>query len=263
MSTGNMGTLWDIGVRAGQRAFDCGSYAVVFPGLVPRCTDTGVLMFPGVSGNMPVEGPTEGHGTMATDQGRLTARLAVEAALARRGWNRAQLADTAGSDAGTVGDFLDGKRWPKIATQGRIERALGWASGTITGIANGARDAPEEDMPPPEARPARSSLSPEAIELGSKFAAVVVFTETCRQAVPSLAQEAHGVMRDASQLYGAVLEHLEQGRLRVPDPVRYAAPEDRSALAEAARKLRDIDDDTDDTDDTDESVESADRRHHA
>lgn len=55
-------------------------------------------------------------------------------------WNNAQLVTATGADPGTIGDFLNGKRWPKIGTQGKIERAIGWPPGTLRDIAGGGDD---------------------------------------------------------------------------------------------------------------------------
>lgn len=75
---------------------------------------------------------------MTRTEGQSKARLAVQAAMASRGMNPGDLARRASVDAGTVGDFLSGQRWPKLRTQGRIEDALGWDAGTIAAIVNGA-----------------------------------------------------------------------------------------------------------------------------
>lgn len=63
---------------------------------------------------------------------------AVAAWMAARRRNNAWLVDVSNADPGTIGDFLNGRRWPKLGTQGRIEAALGWPSGTIRQIGNGA-----------------------------------------------------------------------------------------------------------------------------
>lgn len=62
---------------------------------------------------------------------------AVAKWLAKNYKNNGWLAETAEADAGTIGDFLNGQRWPKLGTQGRIESALGWPSGTIRQIGLG------------------------------------------------------------------------------------------------------------------------------
>lgn len=74
---------------------------------------------------------------MAQTKDQLRASDAVAAWMAHREWNNAQLVAATGADAGTVGDFLNGKRWPKTGTQGKIEKALGWAPGTLRAIALG------------------------------------------------------------------------------------------------------------------------------
>lgn len=74
---------------------------------------------------------------MAETEGRTKARLAVTAELASRGWSPAKLAQEAGADPGTIGDFINGKRWIKIPTQGKIERAFGWPAGSISSIEAG------------------------------------------------------------------------------------------------------------------------------
>lgn len=58
--------------------------------------------------------------------------------LAANEKNPAWLVDATGADPGTIGDFLNGLRWPKLGTQGKIEKALGWPSGCIRQIGNGS-----------------------------------------------------------------------------------------------------------------------------
>lgn len=79
---------------------------------------------------------------MAQTSNQQRAAQAVAAAMAHLEWNNTQLVAATGADPGTIGDFLNGKRWPKIGTQGKIERALGWAPGTLRLIASGG-PAPE------------------------------------------------------------------------------------------------------------------------
>jgi hypothetical protein len=67
---------------------------------------------------------------------------AVAARMAHLEWNNTQLVAATGADPGTIGDFLNGKRWPKLGTQGKIERALGWSPGTLRTVAAGG-PAPE------------------------------------------------------------------------------------------------------------------------
>lgn len=75
---------------------------------------------------------------MAQTTNQQRAAHAVAAWMAHLEWNNTQLVAATGADPGTIGDFLNGKRWPKIGTQGKIERALGWAPGTLRSIAAGA-----------------------------------------------------------------------------------------------------------------------------
>lgn len=79
---------------------------------------------------------------MPNNEGRTRARLAVTAELAHREWSPARLAQESGADPGTIGDFLNGKRWIKLPTQGKIERALTWPPGTISAVEAGA-EAPK------------------------------------------------------------------------------------------------------------------------
>lgn len=67
--------------------------------------------------------------------------------MADRGWNIADLATKAGVDPGTAGDFLSGKQWPKIGTQGKFERALGIQPGTLGRLARGETGASLLDGP--------------------------------------------------------------------------------------------------------------------
>src|SRR5690349_19103974 len=79
---------------------------------------------------------------MAQTKNQQRAAHAVAAWMAHLEWNNTQLVAATGADPGTVGDFLNGKRWPKLGTQGKIERALEWPAGTLRAIAAGG-PAPE------------------------------------------------------------------------------------------------------------------------
>lgn len=83
---------------------------------------------------------------MATEAGKATARRLVLGVMSEKGWNPATLGDNAGIDYGTAGDFLNGKRWPKIATLGKIDRALGWTPGTLAAVGEGLQDTPTETV---------------------------------------------------------------------------------------------------------------------
>lgn len=79
---------------------------------------------------------------------RRRVRVAVQAEMATRGWNQQQLIDASGLDRSTLGDFLDGKRWPQTRTLGAIEKAIGWRPGTIAGVLEGAEPPTPGDAPP-------------------------------------------------------------------------------------------------------------------
>lgn len=74
---------------------------------------------------------------MAQNTHQRKASSRVAAWMAHNEVNNAWLAEKAGVDLGTVGDFLNGLRWPKRTTQGRIEKALGWPAGSIHQIGQG------------------------------------------------------------------------------------------------------------------------------
>ncbi len=83
---------------------------------------------------------------MAQTNNQQRAAHAVAARMAHLEWNNTQLVAATRADPGTIGDFLNGKRWPKIGTQGKIERALDWPAGTLRTIAAGGL-APEPSDP--------------------------------------------------------------------------------------------------------------------
>lgn len=83
---------------------------------------------------------------MRTHQNEDRARQAVAAKLAGRQQNPMALARAASIDLGTLVDFLEGRRWPRMPTQGKIEQSLGWPAGTINAIANGG-DVPRDEQP--------------------------------------------------------------------------------------------------------------------
>lgn len=83
---------------------------------------------------------------MAQTDTQRRASDAVAAWLARHHRNPAWLVDVTGADPGTIGDFLNGSRWPKLGTQGKIEQAVGWPAGTIRHIGNGGEVPPLETV---------------------------------------------------------------------------------------------------------------------
>ena len=54
--------------------------------------------------------------------------------MAKRRWSQARLAREAGVDPATVGDFVNGRRWPIVPTLAKIEAALGLTPGTLAAI---------------------------------------------------------------------------------------------------------------------------------
>jgi hypothetical protein len=71
------------------------------------------------------------NGADVSTEGRQRARAAVIAEMAAREWNPVDLARHARVHPDTVNDFLRGARWPKLRSQARIERALGWLPGIM------------------------------------------------------------------------------------------------------------------------------------
>lgn len=57
---------------------------------------------------------------------------AIGQALARKQWNSTDLARNADLSVDTVGDLLNGRRWPRAATLAKVEAALGWEPGVIS-----------------------------------------------------------------------------------------------------------------------------------
>lgn len=76
-----------------------------------------------------------------------SARAAVTTELRRRGVTPRQLALRAQLSTGTVNDFLNGVRWPRTGSLGKIEAFLGWPPGRLDELADGvaADTAPEQD----------------------------------------------------------------------------------------------------------------------
>jgi lambda repressor-like predicted transcriptional regulator len=71
------------------------------------------------------------------EEARRRVRVAVKGEMGRRGWNIQQLIDESGLDRSTLGDFLDGKRWPQSRTLGAVERALDWPVSSIAMMLEG------------------------------------------------------------------------------------------------------------------------------
>lgn len=89
---------------------------------------------------------------MAPTSNQRRAADAVAARMAHLEWNNTQLVAATGADPGTIGDFLNGKRWPKLGTQGKIERAIGWPPGTLRAIAAGSPAPRADDGAPTSAQ---------------------------------------------------------------------------------------------------------------
>lgn len=51
------------------------------------------------------------------------------------------LARAAPADPDTVGDFLEGRRWPRLTTLAKLDVALGWGPGTIDRLSRGHEPA--------------------------------------------------------------------------------------------------------------------------
>lgn len=66
-----------------------------------------------------------------------SARAAVTTELRRRGVTPRQLALRAQLSTGTVNDFLNGVRWPRTGSLGKIEAFLGWPPGRLDELADG------------------------------------------------------------------------------------------------------------------------------
>ncbi len=115
---------------------------------------------------------------MTESSGRDRARQAVAAQMSAFDWNTSDLARNAAVDVGTVGDFLNGSRWPQSATRSKLARALSWTSESIDLIVRGddprqddtetVGDAPQDDA-------VLASLPAEALEgLGAAERAEVI-----------------------------------------------------------------------------------------
>jgi lambda repressor-like predicted transcriptional regulator len=90
--------------------------------------------------------PNEPTGLDDRDAGRRRARDAVATELRRRGVTPRRLALQAGLSGDTVNDFLNGVRWPRSGSLGKIEAFLGWPPGHLdrVGAEQGTADEPVE-----------------------------------------------------------------------------------------------------------------------
>jgi hypothetical protein len=66
---------------------------------------------------------------------------AAEARMSVLKFNVRDLAVAAELDAGTVGDFLAGNRWPRRSTRAKLEEALGFQPNVLQDIAEGRTQA--------------------------------------------------------------------------------------------------------------------------
>ncbi len=83
-----------------------------------------------------------------TVEGKRAALEFVLRELHLHNWDKVDLARETGLDAGTVGDLLAGKRWPRIKTLGKIEAALECSPGMLQAIAEERQAAPKADEYP-------------------------------------------------------------------------------------------------------------------
>lgn len=132
--------------------------------------------------------------TLAIEPMREEARGRVRAALGERGWTAAELSREARVDMGTVGDFLNGNRWPQVSTQRKIDLALGWIPGTINSIARGepapttAETVGDEDQDagvllslPPEALEGLDAIDREEVIAAARLSALQAAREIRRR----------------------------------------------------------------------------------
>lgn len=77
---------------------------------------------------------------------RETASREVRRAVDALGMTRLAFAEKARVDPGTLGDFLDGKRWAQAPTRRKIELALGWPAGRISDLEHEAKIAHAEGI---------------------------------------------------------------------------------------------------------------------
>lgn len=150
---------------------------------------------------------------MAQNPNQQRAADAVAAWLAKNGKNNAWLVDATGADPGTIGDFLNHERWPKIGTQGKIENALGWPAGIIRQIGNGA-DVPDELITERAPAPAAGSAPP------SVLAAEL---ETLRQDVEDLRRRVRRLEEQRGGRGSATVSRLDQEKAVRRDAERRAA----------------------------------------
>jgi transcriptional regulator with XRE-family HTH domain len=115
-------------------------YAHVFPDDLPFCSRPTGLLFPYVPEDGSRHDDDDEGATMASDEGRAAVLRYVSSYMSRVGWNPGDLAREAGIDPGTAGDFLNGTRWPKIRTLGRIEQAVQLEPGMLVTLANATGD---------------------------------------------------------------------------------------------------------------------------
>jgi len=75
------------------------------------------------------------------------AREAVATELRRRGVTPRQLAIQGGLSVDTVNDFLNGVRWPRSGSLGKIEAFLGWPPGRLDRLGAGEDLSGDIDAP--------------------------------------------------------------------------------------------------------------------
>lgn len=77
---------------------------------------------------------------MAPETGRQVAGRAIRLRRGELGMTQGALASKAGVDPKTISNVETGKNWPHTESQSRIERTLGWDSGTLERIAERPAD---------------------------------------------------------------------------------------------------------------------------
>lgn len=131
------------------------------------------------------------------------AAQAVGAYLAANELNPTWLVEKTGADPGTIGDFLNLKRWPKLATQGKIEAALGWPAGSIRQLGNG-EDAEQLGLTTSPGQPADGSPGLSTAELTASLLRARGETDDLKADVRALEQRIAVLEQRAESFWSSV-----------------------------------------------------------
>lgn len=140
---------------------------------------------------------------MEEDEGRAAARKMVETEMAKKGISRTELAKLTDLDPKTVRAFLDGTRWPLLASLRKISSALGWLPDEIEHMVESGEHRGTATYKAMSGEEYQKILSMpiESIRTTDLFLHALTFPAHVTKAHPELAEQAEAVIAELTALW--------------------------------------------------------------